>query len=107
MKYFWLLLISTGLYSQSGVYDGLNVGFDEDSNTLTAVFDLSDYHANGTVDRCQLYVVASKIQVKSTLRLRFTILIINCLAMEVSPISRICTNTILSWKRKFNNVTVS
>lgn len=60
MKYFWLLLISTGLFAQSGVYDGLNVGFDEDSNTLTAVFDLSDYHANSTVDRCQLYVVASK-----------------------------------------------
>jgi hypothetical protein len=60
MRYFCLFLISTSLFAQSGVYDGLNVGLDEDSNTLTAVFDLSDYHANGTVERCQLFVIASK-----------------------------------------------
>lgn len=60
MKYLWLLLISSSLFAQSGVYDGLNVGFDEEANVLTAVYDLSDYHANGTVDRCQFYVVASK-----------------------------------------------
>lgn len=60
MKYFWLLLISTSLFAQSGVYDGLNIGIDEESNTLTGVFDLSDYQANGKVDRCQLFIVASK-----------------------------------------------